>query len=214
MPKKEVFLISLEMAFVNTTPIDPAVTDNGLSLAGMLLVATPMLGGTPFGQSLIYMCSHTPDEGAMGLVVNKRLPRPDFDDLLEQLQIEPVPPVRRIGLCAGGPVEEGHGLVLHSADWSGMDSLRVTDNMVVTSSMDVLQDIASGGGPQDALLAMGHAGWSAGQLEQEIVQHDAWFVVPATRELIFGMDHTVKWRRALASINIDPARMTGQTGRA
>ena len=214
MTKKEVFLISLGMAFVNITHPDPAVMDNSLSLAGMLLVATPMLGGTLFGQSLIYLCSHTPDGGAMGLVINKRLPRPDFDDLLEQLQIEPVPPMRRIGLCAGGPVEEGHGLVLHSADWSGQDSMRITDNVALTSSMDVLQDIASGGGPRDALLAMGHAGWSAGQLEQEILQHDAWLVVPATRELIFGMDHTVKWRRALASINIDPARMSGQTGHA
>ncbi|WP_338332775.1 YqgE/AlgH family protein [Acetobacter sp. LMG 32666] len=202
------------MAFANLTQPAPSVMDNGLSLAGMLLVATPMLGGTLFGQSLIYICSHTPDGGAMGLVINKRLPRPDFDDLLEQLQIEPVPPARRIGLCAGGPVEEGHGLVLHSAEWSGQDSLRITDNVALTSSMDVLQDIAQGGGPQDALLAMGHAGWAAGQLEQEILQHDAWLVVPATRELIFGMDHTVKWRRALASINIDPARLSGQTGHA
>lgn len=80
----------------------------------------------------------------MGLVINKRLPRPDFDDLLEQLHITPVPPVRRIGLCAGGPVEEGHGLVLHSGEWSGQDSLRITENVTLTSSMDVLQDIAQG----------------------------------------------------------------------
>jgi putative transcriptional regulator len=188
--------------------------EEGVSLSGTLLVATPMLGDTPFAQSVIYLCAHTTEGGAMGLVVNRRLPRPGLDELLEQLQIGPVPPKRRIGLCAGGPLDEGHGLVLHSSDWSGEESMTVTSNVTLTASMDVLCEIAAGQGPKDALLAMGHAGWAAGQLEQEILHHDAWLVVPATRDLVFGTDQTAKWRRALASIRVDPARLSAQTGHA
>ncbi|MBO1324924.1 YqgE/AlgH family protein [Acetobacter sp. TBRC 12305] len=191
-----------------------AMLEEGVSLAGMLLVATPMLGETPFSQSIIYLCAHTTEGGAMGLVVNRRLARPDLTELLEQLHIRPAPSMRRIGLCAGGPLDEGHGLVLHSSDWKGEESMTVTSNVTLTASMDVLKDIAGGQGPRDALLAMGHAGWAAGQLEQEILHHDAWLVAPATRDLLFGLDQTAKWRRALASIRIDPARLSSQTGHA
>ena len=188
--------------------------ENGVSLTGMLLVATPVLEGTPFARAVIYVCAHTAEGGAMGLVVNRRLSHPDLEELLGQLQITPVRPLRRLGLCVGGPVNEGHGLVLHSSDWEGEESMSVTENVTLTASTDVLKDIAAGHGPKDALLAMGHAGWSAGQVEEEILHHDAWLIAPGTRDLLFGTDQTAKWRRALASIRIDPARLTGQSGHA
>lgn len=199
-------------------PISPtdtlAESWTGSSLAGQLLVAMPSLADSGFAQSVIYMCVHSPEEGAMGFVVNRRLPQPAFDDLLLQLDIAPVPPKRRIGLCAGGPVESARGFVLHSSDWNGDGSLKVDGGTSLTASLDILKDIASGSGPRDALLALGHASWGAGQLEEEIGRHSAWLVAPATREIVFGTDHTNKWRRALAGINIDPLRLSSVGGTA
>ncbi len=184
------------------------------SLAGMLLVATPALEGTFFARTVIYMCAHTIDGGSMGVVVNRRLVRPVLEDLFEQLQIKPFPPVRRVGLFSGGPVNEEHGFVLHSSDWKGEESMCVTDNMTLTASKDVLIEIAKGNGPQDALLVMGYSGWTAGQLEEEILRHDAWFIAPATRDLVFGTNQSIKWRKALSLIGVDPMRLVGQSGYA
>lgn len=201
------------MVFPHASLLERCVRPGG-TLTGLLLVATPALSVTPFDRSVIYLCAHASGEGAMGLVVNRRLPKPGFEDLLEQLEIPPTPALRRLGLCAGGPLEEARGFVLHSSDWKGEGSMPVTDSATLTASLDVLRDVAEGGGPQYALLAMGHASWEAGQLEEEIFQHDAWMLAPASREIVFGHDHASKWRQALASINIDPIRLTGQAGHA
>ena len=136
-----------------------------------------------FQQSVIYMCAHTP-EGAMGLVLNRPIVKPTFDDLLKQLNVEPLPPVRQIKLCAGGPVENARGFVLHTSDWTGEGSLKVDGSMALTASLDVLKVIAEGGGPRECVLALGYAGWGPGQLDQEI-QQNAWLSVPADETLLF-----------------------------
>ena len=123
-------------------------------LTGQLLVAMPAMADPRFAQSVIYVCAHTAD-GAMGLVVNRPIVRPTFDDLLRQLDVAPVPPMRRIRLCAGGPVENGRGFVLHTVDWTGEGSLRVDSALALTASLDVLKAIAGGGGPREGLLALG-----------------------------------------------------------
>ena len=183
------------------------------SLTGRLLIAMPALVSSPFAQSVIFLCAHSTEDGAMGLVVNRRLGQPGFDELLEQLGVEPVPPRRRITLCAGGPVENSRGFVLHSADWTGDGSLAVDDGIVLTASLDVLKVIADGAGPRHALLALGHATWAPGQLEQEI-QQNAWLSAPSSDGIVFGADHDSKWRRALASLNIDPIRLSSVVGHA
>ncbi|OUJ04686.1 YqgE/AlgH family protein [Acetobacter cibinongensis] len=190
------------------------MADQVPSLAGQLLVASPALGDTPFACTVIYLCAHTVDGGAMGFVVNRRLPAPGLDELLEQLHITPVPPVRRIGVSAGGPLDVTHGFVLHSSDWESEGGLAITPDVTLSASLAVLQTLAEGAGPRNALLAMGHASWSAGQLEEEILQQDAWLVAPATPEIVFGQDFDGKWRQALAAINLDPVQLTGQTGHA
>ena len=119
----------------------------------------------------------------MGLVVNRPIVKPSFDELLRQLEVAPVPPVRRIRLCAGGPVENGRGFVLHTVDWTGEGSLRVNDALALTASLDVLKAIAGGGGPREGLLALGYAGWGPGQLDNEI-QQNAWLSVPAQRDAV------------------------------
>lgn len=181
-------------------------------LSGQLLIAMPAMQDPRFAQSVIYLCAHSP-EGAMGLVVNRPVENLTFDDLLKQLSIEPLPPARRIQVQAGGPVEQVRGFVLHTADWMQDGSLRVNEAMALTASIDVLREIAKGGGPRRGLLALGYAGWGPGQLDREISEN-AWLSVPPDEALIFGADFTAKWRGALAKLGIDPLLLSGAAGRA
>lgn len=191
-------------------PMEP---DAELSLTGQLLIAMPSLLDRVFSQTVIFLCAHSPNDGAMGIVINRKLAEPGFDDLLAQLDIAPAPPRRRITLCAGGPMESSRGFVLHSSDWSGDGSLTVDNGIVLTASLDVLREIADGHGPKQALLALGHATWSPGQLESEI-RRNAWLSAPSNDSIVFGGDHDRKWRRALAVLGVDPLRLVGEAGNA
>lgn len=190
----------------------PVPDPDDTSLAGQLLIAMPALTDPRFAGSVIYLCAHS-DEGAMGIVLNRPLARPSFEDLLRQLDVAPVPPARRILLVAGGPVDGGRGFVLHTADWTGEGSLRVNAGMALTASLDVLQAIAAGGGPREGLLALGYAGWGPGQLDEEMGEN-AWLSAPADPALVFDADHEAKWRRALAALRVDPLMLSGTAGRA
>jgi len=165
-----------------------------------------------FAQSVIYICAHT-DEGAMGIVLNRPIERPSFDDLLRQLDVAPTPPARRIRLCHGGPVDHARGFVLHTTDWTGDGSLQVDDRLALTASLDVLKAIAGGGGPREGILALGYAGWGPGQLDAEI-QQNTWLSVGADEPLVFDADADTKWRRALAKLRIDPLLLSGDAGHA
>jgi putative transcriptional regulator len=188
---------------------EPAAGD---FLTGQLLIAMPAMADPRFAQSVIYLCAHTP-EGAMGLVLNRPLRRPSFEDLLRQLDVAPLPPARRIRLCAGGPVDNARGFVLHTTDWTGDGSLRVDDGLALTASLDVLKAIAEGGGPREGILALGYAGWGPGQLDAEI-QQNAWLSVSADETIVFDGDHDTKWRRAFAKLNVDPLLLSGAAGHA
>jgi putative transcriptional regulator len=181
-------------------------------LTGQLLIAMPAMADPRFSQSVIYMCAHTA-EGAMGLVLNRPVVKPTFEDLLKQLKVAPHPPARQIRLCAGGPVENARGFVLHTIDWTGEGSLRVNDELALTASLDVLQVIAEGGGPRAGVLALGYAGWGPGQLDREI-QENAWLSGPADEPLLFDSDHDTKWRRAFAKLNVDPILLSDTAGHA
>ena len=181
-------------------------------LTGQLLIAMPAMADPRFAQSVIYLCAHTP-EGAMGLVLNRPLKRPSFEDLLRQLDVAPLPPARRIRLCAGGPVDNARGFVLHTSDWTGEGSLRVDDGLALTASLDVLKAIAEGGGPREGILALGYAGWGPGQLDAEM-QQNAWLSVSADETIVFDGDHDTKWRRAFAKLKIDPLLLSDAAGHA
>ena len=192
-------------------PRPPAAADDRF-FTGQLLIAMPAMGDPRFAHSVIYLCAHTA-EGAMGLVLNRPLAKPSFDELLRQLEIAPVPPARRIRLCAGGPVDNARGFVLHTADWTGEGSLRVNERLALTASLDVLAAIAGGGGPRQGLLALGYAGWGPGQLDAEI-QQNAWLTVPADERVVFDERTDSKWREALASLHIDPLALSAAAGHA
>ena len=190
----------------------PSVASPSGYLTGQLLIAMPSMTDPRFSQSVIYVCAHTA-EGAMGLVLNRPIVKPTFDDLLKQLQVAPVPAVRQIKLCAGGPVENARGFVLHTNDWTGEGSLKVDESMALTASLDVLKVIAEGGGPRECVLALGYAGWGPGQLDQEF-QQNAWLSVQPDESLMFDDGHDTKWRRALAKLHIDPLLLSDIAGHA
>jgi putative transcriptional regulator len=197
---------------MDQTPTPAEGPASGEFLTGQLLIAMPAMADPRFAQSVIYLCAHTP-EGAMGLVLNRPLKRPSFEDLLRQLDLAPLPPARRIRLCAGGPVDNARGFVLHTTDWTGEGSLRVDDELALTASLDVLKVIAEGGGPREGILALGYAGWGPGQLDAEI-QQNAWLSVSADETIVFDGDHETKWRRAFAKLKIDPLLLSGAAGHA
>jgi putative transcriptional regulator len=197
---------------MDQTPTPAEGPASGEFLTGQLLIAMPAMADPRFAQSVIYLCAHTP-EGAMGLVLNRPLKRPSFEDLLRQLDVAPLPPARRIRLCAGGPVDNARGFVLHTTDWTGEGSLRVDDELALTASLDVLKAIAEGGGPREGILALGYAGWGPGQLDAEM-QQNAWLSVSADETIVFDDDHDTKWRRAFAKLKIDPLLLSGAAGHA
>ena len=181
-------------------------------LAGQMLIAMPQMQDARFSRAVVYLCAHTA-EGAMGLVVNRLFNALSFPDLLEQLNIEPTPLCEPIRIHFGGPVEAGRGFVLHSTDYVQDTTLLVDDRVALTATVDVLKAIAEGRGPKQSLLALGYAGWGAGQLDSEI-RENAWLNAPSDEELLFGLEIEHKWERAIAKIGVDFSMLSGDVGHA
>lgn len=181
-------------------------------LTGQLLIAMPTMSDPRFERSVIYMCAHT-DKGAMGIVVNRLVDSISFPDLLEQLEIDMPAPPNDIRVHFGGPVETGRGFVLHSAEYLQESSLQVDESVALTATIDILKDMASGGGPKQSLLALGYAGWSPGQLDAEI-QNNGWLTVEADPKLLFDIDLDAKWDRAMQKIGLDVSKLSGSAGHA
>jgi putative transcriptional regulator len=189
----------------------PPLSPNGY-LTGQLLVAMPQMRDPRFTRTVIYMCAHTPD-GAMGLVVNRLVGSITFPDLLAQLGIDNQGRGEEIRVHFGGPVESGRGFVLHSSDYHENGTLVVAENVALTASIDILKDIAGGGGPRRSLLALGYAGWGPGQLDTEI-QANGWLSVPADEQLIFDPNLDEKWERAIRKIGVDYNKLSSEIGHA
>ena len=157
----------------------------------------------------------------MGIVLNQAAGKPSFADLLVQLdiiaaeQLIRLPPaVDAMKVLKGGPVETGRGFVLHSADFaSDSSTLKIAKDVCLTATTDILRAIATGEGPDHAVLALGYAGWGPGQLEAEM-QSNSWLTCPADERLIFDSDLDSKYRRAMALLGVDPARLSSQAGHA
>lgn len=185
---------------------------------GKMLVAMPGMPDDRFKRTVIYVCAHS-DDGAMGIIINKRAPDMTFSELLVQLDvIEAEDAIRlprhvsRSHVLRGGPVETSRGFVLHTTDFSIEDStLPIEDGIALTATLDILRAIASEKGPAASVLALGYAGWGPGQLEREF-SDNGWLHIPADPELIFSTDLDAKYDRALARIGIDPARLSRMAG--
>lgn len=181
-------------------------------LTGQLLIAMPQMADPRFAQTVIYMCAHSED-GAMGLVINRQIESISFPGLLKQLEIEAPSADDQIRVMFGGPVETGRGFILHSPDYVQDSTMLIDEKLGLTATMDILKDMASGSGPRHSLLALGYAGWAPGQLDHEI-QANGWLHAPADQDLIFAEDIGSKWDRALASLGISSAMLSGDAGHA
>ncbi|MBM6592674.1 YqgE/AlgH family protein [Microvirga pudoricolor] len=189
-------------------------------LEGQLLIAMPSVTGEPFSRSLVYVCAHSA-EGAMGIVLNRPATNLNLPDLLVQLEI--VPEAERIALpksvgamqvLMGGPVETSRGFVLHSPDYHiAQSTLPIDDGVCLTATVDILRAIAQGRGPSSAVLALGYAGWQAGQLENEI-QANGWLTCPANPDLIFTAPIEARYELAMRHIGINPAMLSMEAGHA
>lgn len=184
-----------------------------LDLTGKILIAMPGIGDPRFEFSVIFICSHSED-GTMGIIINKPAEELDFDDLLDQLSIEKAPDTRRPDIHFGGPVEMGRGFVLHSGDYQAPEgTMDVAPDFALTASLEVLEDIAQGVGPERAILALGYAGWGPGQLEDEILAN-GWLTADADVGMIFSADAPGKWAAALGQLGIDPMMLSAAAGHA
>lgn len=189
-------------------------------LDGQFLVAMPGMADERFARSVIYVCAHSAD-GAMGIIVNKAATDISMPDLLVQLDVAPEADAirlrERVGhmpVLMGGPVEGRRGFVLHSDDFHIQQStLIIDDGICLTATVEILRAIASGDGPASAVLALGYAGWQAGQLESEIMAN-GWLNCPADPALIFNADLDAKYDLALRANGIDPAMLSMSAGRA
>ncbi len=186
--------------------------DNEGYLTGQLLIAMPGMSDPRFARTVVYLCAHNA-EGAMGLVINRLIGSITFPDLLEQLGIESADPGSNIEVHFGGPVESGRGFVLHSADYEQDGTLKVSNILSLTATIDILRDMAAGGGPRLSMLALGYAGWGPGQLDSEI-QANGWLHVEADEALVFDEELDSKWERAISKLGIDPSMLSGDAGHA
>jgi putative transcriptional regulator len=183
------------------------------SLQGKVLIAMPSMEDANFGRSLVFMCAHT-DQGAMGLIINKAAPLMSLADLLSEIKIKhaALDAAKRTIVRLGGPVEQFRGFVLHSCDYAGDEtSITIGNDYRLSVTRDVLEDIAKGQGPDQLLVALGYAGWTPGQLENELL-HNGWLHCDADEELIFGRDLEAKYNKALAKIGVDPRMLSGEVG--
>lgn len=193
--------------------------DEPLSLCGKFLIAMPGMGDQRFERSVIFICAHS-DEGAMGLIVNQILATPTVPDFLKQLEIiteeeaiELPASTTSKSLYVGGPVEPGRGFVLHSAEYKSASTLDVGENICLTATLEVLRLIAKGEGPENVLMALGYSGWSAGQLEDEIVAN-GWLTVDADTDIIFSPSNETKYEQSLKLLGIDLSLLSSEAGHA
>ena len=186
--------------------------DAATPLANQLLIASPALSDPNFARSVTLICQHD-DDGAMGVIVN-RASEYTLGEVLRQMNLASQDP--RLDdqvVLAGGPVHPERGFVLHDGEARWDSTLRIADDLHVTTSRDVLEALARGDGPARSTVVLGCAGWGAGQLEQELGEN-SWLTAPADAELLFALPLEQRWQAAGQRIGVDMTRLTDYSGHA
>ncbi|MBL4763315.1 MAG: YqgE/AlgH family protein [Gammaproteobacteria bacterium] len=187
------------------------MTDS-INLTNHLLIAMPQLADGNFYRSVTYICEHN-DSGAMGVIINKPT-NLHVSDILNDMSIPcEDSPMAGNPVLLGGPVQTEQGFVLHSPLGSWDSTLKVTDNIGITTSKDVLSSIADNQGPSTALVFLGYAGWGEGQLEKEIMAN-SWLTIETNREILFETAYDKRWEAAAHLLGIDISMLSSDSGHA
>ena len=185
---------------------------NEVNLTNHFLIAMPALQDPNFYHTVTYICEHNA-EGAMGIIINRPLEL-SINELFEQLEIPTEDPAgKQQHVYLGGPVQPDRGFVLHRTGQPWDSTLQVTEDVSITASQDILRAMAAGEGPEDALIALGYAGWGEGQIEQELADN-AWLSGPADTDIIFHMAAHQRWDAAAGLLGIDLNLLSGEAGHA
>ncbi len=202
--------------FTPNMPQPTSAGNDASSLRGQLLIAMPGLLDPNFVHSVVYICQHS-EAGAMGITINRPLDFP-LSQVFEQLDLDYTPPNGTQTLLCGGPIEEQQGFVLHPSTTKHWQATAViSDDIFLTTSRDIIDDMASNQGPDTALVALGYAGWTSGQLEQELLEN-AWLTIPPDSkllsQLLFDSPLDQRAELAAASIGINLSQLSNSAGHA
>ena len=196
------------------TLADSAIHDlSKNSLENHFLIAMPSLHDPFFRRSVTYICEHSAD-GAMGLVINNPIDI-NVGDLLKKIDIDSdkLVPQSNNMVFSGGPVQTDRGFVLHSPQPGWSSSLQLSNDLMVTTSKDILQAIANNDAPEHYLIALGYSGWTAGQLEKELAEN-SWLTIPASKELLFDTEPSLRWEKAAQILGVNMQQISGDIGHA
>jgi len=187
-------------------------TSNGDSLTGHFLIAMPSLNDGFFNQAVTYICEHD-ENGSFGIIINQQT-----DITLKQIAKEMAIESETNDndeqpVFIGGPVDQGRGFIIHRPTGNWQSSLKVDNNVALTTSKDILQAIVNNEGPKDNIVALGYAGWAAGQLDNEMA-NNTWLSCPADEDIIFNTPVAERWKAAAKLIGVDLSLMSNDTGHA
>ncbi|MGZ5203054.1 MAG: YqgE/AlgH family protein [Telluria sp.] len=195
--------------------MQPGAIKSELNLANHFLIAMPSMNDPIFGGTVVYICEHN-DKGVLGVVINKPTDM-TMDVLFDRIDLKVTdslrPNVVDEPIMFGGPVQDDRGFVLHSPGGRYSSSLSVTDEVAFTTSIDVLEAVAAGTGPQRMLVSIGYAGWSPGQLEEEIARN-GWLTVGADARVLFDLPIEERYTAAIRLLGIDPLMLASEAGHA
>jgi putative transcriptional regulator len=181
-------------------------------LNNQFLIAMPAMDDPNFAQTVTLVCEHS-DRGALGIVINRTLPM-TLGEVFDQLGLDATRSrVNDQPVLQGGPVQTERGFVLHSPTGSWESSLPFSERMHLTTSRDILDALAAGEGPASAVIALGYAGWEAGQLEEEMARN-AWLTVPADERVVFATPVDQRWRAAARLLGVDLFTLSSDAGHA
>lgn len=181
-------------------------------LTNQLLIAMPAMGDPNFAQTVALVCDHN-SQGALGLILNKPLPM-RMAEIFEHLEIElATGPLRERFVLHGGPMQTDRGFVVHRAGGEWDSTMKVSETIHVTTSLDIMAAMAKGQGPEEAVVALGYAGWDGGQLEDEI-RANAWLSAPVNSDIIFELPFESRWQAAGRLLGVDLSRISPISGNA
>ena len=195
---------------------EPAATGSStLNLANHFLIAMPAMQDPIFGGTVVYVCEHN-ENGVLGVVINKPTDM-TMEVLFERIDLKLAAgsdtPIVNEPIMFGGPVQDDRGFVLHTPGARYSSSLTVTNEIAFTTSIDVLEAVAKGDGPERLLVSIGYSGWSPGQLEEEIGRN-GWLTVGASADILFDFPIEQRYVAAIKLLGIDPLMLASEAGHA